>query len=150
MVTRAKYQRNPASTSSTPRLPRSTPRWVGQKGSKARSTGVFESLLFLFVGEMLILMPFVHHHQRSRIPLNKPTMSGSVCHMSFTATQDPYDPARGKTTVPRTDNWVSVVRIQLHPRRPRTPCVATQERIVHNCTYPLDEIVLTLPLPLLE
>ena len=40
------------------------------------------------VGEMLILMSFVHHHQRSRIPLNKPTMSGSVCHMSFTATQD--------------------------------------------------------------
>ena len=37
---------------------------------------------------MLILMSFVHHHQRSRIPLNKPTMSGSVCHMSFTATQD--------------------------------------------------------------
>ena len=73
------------------------------------------------VGEMLILMSFVHHHQRSRIPLNKPTMSGSVCHMSFTATQDPYDPARGKTTVPRT------------------PCVATQERIVHNCTYPLDD-----------
>ena len=37
---------------------------------------------------MLILLSFVHHHQRSRIPLNKPTLSGSVCHMSFTATQD--------------------------------------------------------------
>lgn len=28
---RAKYQGNPGSTSSTPRLPRSTPRWVDQK-----------------------------------------------------------------------------------------------------------------------
>ena len=95
--------------------------WVkrGQKHGLRVCLNVFESLLFLFVGEMLILMPFVH--QRSRITFNKPTMSGSVCHMSFTATQDPYDPARGKTTVPRI------------------PCVATQERIVHNCTYPLDD-----------
>ena len=64
--------------------------WVkrGQKHGLRVCLNVFESLLFLFVGEMLILMSFVHHHQRSRIPLNKPTMSGSVCHMSFTATQD--------------------------------------------------------------
>ena len=66
---RAEYQRNPASTSSTPRLPRSTPWWVGRKGSKARSTGVFECVWIPVISSMLILMPFAptisHYFQQT-------------------------------------------------------------------------------------
>ena len=109
--------------------------WVkrGQKHGLRVCLNVFESLLFIFVGDMLILMPFVHHHQRSRITFNKPTMSGSVCHKTHTILQE------GKLQYPGNHVWQHKRELYIIVHIPWM--ILTKSPLE-------DQIVLTLPLPL--